>query len=106
MKTKSMQKLGLSTMAVVMGLGVGTTAIGTMAPPAQEVQAMGAVFGKTLKMKTHRAVYLNSSGKKEAVYYKGTTYTVQKSYVNGYYKVYIKGHGYKWMHRTSVLGDW
>ena len=110
MKTNMMQKIGLGGMAVLMGLGVGVSTVGTLAQPAQEVQAMGAVFGEKLKMKTARVVYLDAKGKpgkKEAGYYKGTKYTVQKVYKNGYYKVKIDGvSGYRWMTSQSVLGDW
>lgn len=109
---KMMQKAGLGGMAILLGLGVGVSAMPVVGQPAQEAHAngVGAVYGKTLKMKTSRAVYYDvkgSPGKKEAGYYKGTKYTVQKVYKNGYYKVKIHGvSGYRWMSYQSVLGDW
>lgn len=113
MTMTTMQKAGLGGMAILMGLGVGVSAMPVVGQPTQEVHAnggVGAVYGETLKMKTARAVYYDangSPGKKEAGYYKGTTYTVQKTYKNGYYKVKIHGvSGYRWMSYQSVLGDW
>lgn len=109
MKTKMMQKAGLGGMAILLGLGVGVTGITTMGQPVQEAHAMQAEFGMTKTMQTARAVYYDTKGKpgkKEAGYYKGTKYTVQGSYSQGYYKVKIHGiSGYRWMHYTSVLGD-
>lgn len=102
---KKWKQLTVGTLALGMGLGTGLGVMEAL-KPVQEVEAMGAgVFGTKRKMATYRTVYYNTSGKKDAVYYKGTTYTVQKTYSNGYYKVYIKGEGYRYMKSSSVLGD-
>lgn len=102
---KKMKRVGLAVMALGMGIGTGVGVTASV-QPTQQAEAMGAgVFGTTQKMKTYRTVYYNYKGKKDAVYYKGTTYTVQKSYINGYYKVYIKGEGYRYMRYQDVFAD-
>lgn len=102
---KKIKRISLGVMALGMGLGTG---VGVMeaVQPTQQAEAFGAgVFDTTRKMTTYRTVYYNTAGKKDAVYYKGTVYTVQKSYANGYYKVYIKGEGYRYMKLKDVLAD-